>query len=892
MPDWKQPVLQRVRPLALQPAREADIVEELASHLDERYRELLAGGMAPPQAEQSVLEELESGDVLTERLRKTRQPAGREPAPLGSARKGNIMESLWHDFKVACRAMAQKPAFSLAVAGMLAVGVAGNTAIFSVFNGLFLRPLPFPEPGRLVDLDETAPKWNLERVGISDPDFDAWQRGNKTFAGMAFYATGRGANLVTADGGAERLKMAAVTHDLLRVLGLKPVVGRDILPEEDRPGAPNVILLGYDLWQRQFHGDRAVAGRVIKLSERPFTIIGVLPREAMIPPDVDAWVPLAADVTKGGSFYLGGLGRLQPGITIGQAKADLTRVHSSEPDNSDHITSPIIGPLRDRFLGNFRTISLILLGAVAVVLLIACVNIAGLMLVRGESRSREIAIRTAIGASRGRVARQLLVESSVLAMAGGILGVALGKLCLRGLISLMPVDLPRWVRFDLDGRFALFSIAVTTAAGLLFSLAPVLQAATLDTRNWLQESSRSTFGRGRRLTLSALVVGEISLALVLLTASGLLLQAFRKVLHQSPGFRPENVLTFTVRPSPVKYPKPEQNLAIFNSLLGSLRALPGVHDASAASTVPLDGHSGYFFVAEGGRIFGRTEQQPVVLNITAMPGYLKTMGIALAGGREFDDHDSQMDAPKVVMVSETFARLFWGTTDVVGRRIAYRGNDPKGPDWFRVAGVFRDMRHYGLDQEIRPQVFASFAVNWTNNMTIAMRASTDPHSLVNPAREAIQRIDPNLPMYNIRTMTERLDRSLWTRRAYSSLFVAFAAVAVLLAAAGIYGVISFSVSQQTREIGIRMALGARPGQVLARVLRHGMLLIALGVVLGAGVSQLVVGLLKSMLFGVSTRDLATYGAVILGVALVGLAANFLPARRAARIEPVQALRTE
>jgi putative ABC transport system permease protein len=317
-----------------------------------------------------------------------------------------------------------------------------------------------------------------------------------------------------------------------------------------------------------------------------------------------------------------------------------------------------------------------------------------------------------------------------------------------------------------------------------------------------------------------------------------------------------------------------------------------VTDASAASIVPLDGHSGYFFQVEGGRQFGENEQVPVVLNITAMPGYLKTMGIALMGGREFDDHDSEIKAPKVVLVNETFAKFYWGTTDVVGKRVAYRGGPASGIDWFRVVGVFRDTRHYGLDREVRPQVFASFAVNSTLGMTVAMRTAGDPHVVTNAAREEIQRLDSNLPMYNIRTMTERLDRSLWIRRAYSWLFVAFAAVAVLLAAAGIYGVISFGVSQRTREIGIRMALGARPGQVMGRVLAQGMLLVAVGIVIGLTVSQFTAGLLKTMLFGFSPRDVATYGAVILGVVVVGLAANYIPARRAARIEPVQALRTE
>jgi predicted permease len=359
-------------------------------------------------------------------------------------------------------------------------------------------------------------------------------------------------------------------------------------------------------------------------------------------------------------------------------------------------------------------------------------------------------------------------------------------------------------------------------------------------------------------------------------------------MHEDPGFRPDNVMTFTLRLAPVKYAKPEQWLAFYNGLVDRLRTIPGASAASAASIVPLDGHSGYFFSAEGGRQLGPKDANPVVLQVTALPGYLDTMGMTVKSGRAFEDRDSQIAAPKVVMVNETFAKFFWSRTDVAGRRIRW-GTD--GP-WFQVIGVVRDMRHYGLDQEVRPEVFASYAVNPVNGMTIAIRGRTEANSLVAPAREIIRQLDPDLPMYNIRSMSERLDRSLWTRRAYSWLFVAFAAVAIVLAAAGVYGVVSFAVSQRTREIGIRLALGARPIQVMRQVLGHGMALVSIGLTLGLVASQLTTGLLQSMLFGVSPRDLATYLAVGLGVALVGLAANYIPAKRAASIEPVKALRAD
>jgi len=891
MPDWNEAIRERLRRLNLDGAREAEIVEELAQHLGDRYAEMIAGGAAEDQALRSVREELEGSDLL-EGLRNARQAAATEPLGLGATGGAGALGGIGHDLKVALRTIRVSPAFSLTVVLMLALGVAGTTAIFSVFNGLFLRPLPFPNSDRLVDLNEAAPKWNLTQVSVSNPDYSAWTKGNSTFDGMAFFK-GDGANLSDSTGLVRRIQTAQVTHELLDVLGLKPALGRNFLPEEDRPGGAKVILLGYDLWRSLFHGDPNVSGRIVKLDEQPYTVIGVLPREAVLPPDAEAWLPLAADPNKGGQYYLDGIGRLKRGVSIDQGKADLMRVHKgmiqSVKAYVNTLTFPTVMPLRNRYLGDFRTVTHILLGAVGVVLLIACVNIAGLMMVRGEARSREIAIRAAVGASRGRIVRQLMTESLVLAGLGGATGVLLGKAFLAGMVSVMPDDVPHWIGFGWDGRFALFAILVTGAAAMLFGLAPALQAAAVDAGSCLQEASRSSMSRSRHRILSGLVICEIALACVLLVCSGLLIQAFRKVLHVDPGFRPDHMMTWRLELPDSKYPKAEQQLAAYSDLIARLKTLPGATAVSAASLIPLaGGHEGNFFIAEGAPPLRPNEQNPVVLTVAALPGYFETMGMTLLKGRWFTEQDQAAHAPQVVIVNETFARRFWPGQNPVGKRVRFDGETP----WMQVAGLARDTKHYGLDAEMRPEVFLPFGVHPESGLTLVVRTPMDASGLVAPVRETIRQVDPGLAMFEVRTMTEWLDRSLWPRRAGSWLLGAFAVVAILLAVAGIYGVVSFSVSRRTREIGIRIALGARPGDVMLRVLAGGMVLVAIGLAVGLAVSMAIANVLKSMLFGVSGWDLATYGTVAALVVSVGALANSIPARRAASVDPMRALRFE
>jgi putative ABC transport system permease protein len=642
-------------------------------------------------------------------------------------------------------------------------------------------------------------------------------------------------------------------------------------------------------------------GRVVKLDGQPYTVIGVLPRGAVFPDRAGLWTPVAADPNSPSGYYLNGLGRLKSGVSIEQAQAGLLRIHKAtilDGRKVNEITSPILTPLRDRYLGDFKTVSRILLGAVGIVLLIACVNIAALMMVRGCSRSREIAIRTAMGASRGRIVTQLLTENFVLAVCGALIGVPLGVACLHAMVSRMPAEMPQWINFSLDAWFALFCAAVTGAAAVLFGLAPTLQASRVDIRGSLQSAAgRTTAARGRRATLAALVISEISLALMLSVSAGLLVQAFRKVLSVDPGFRPENVLTFGISLPDAAYDKPEQKIAYYENLLARLRELPGVTAAGATSAPPLGGHWGGQFEAERGHVGARGEN-PVVLRIAATPGYFDAIGMTVLSGRTFDQQDSKPNSPLVAVVNQTFAKHFWGTENPVGKRIRY----PGGPDWYQVIGLLRDEKHDGLDQDAKPGVFLPYptAIRAANGddlrslrlMSIILRGSKDMAMLAGPAREIVRQLDADVPMYAIQTMPEKLEQSLWTRRAYSWLFGAFAFVAILLAAAGVYGIVSYAVSQRTQEVGIRVALGARPVQVLRQVLLGGMKLISIGVAAGLIGALWTTSLLSTLLFGVSSRDPVIYAAVVIGVTAVGLLANFLPARRAATLDPVQALRSE
>lgn len=827
-----------------------------------------------------------SETVSPDHDRPGRAPA-RHPAPKGSP----ALNQLASDLRYALRSLARQPLFTLLVVGMLALGIAGNVALFGVFNALFLKPLPFPDAERLVSLDEIAPRWDLDYVSIAYPDFHAWRRDNRTFEGMAVWDDSA-VNLAMGDG-AIRVDAAEVTHDMAEVLAIEPVVGRDLTAEDDAPGATPVVLLGHDLWRNRFGADPGVLGQTVRLDAEAHTVVGVLPAAAAFLGDADLWVPLAATPEEHTeSYYLKGIGRLRPGVDVERAREDLTRVHRSlvEERPVNETTSPRVDPLLERYLGPIRLGTTALLGVVGVVLLIACANVAGLMLARGTGRTREIAVRAALGAGRRRIVQQLLTESLMLAAGGAVVGGLGGVGILRALLSVAPDDLPGWVSFGVDLRFLAFTIVLTGVAALLFGLVPALRVARTDVQATLRvDSGRSSLDRGRRWLLDGLTVAEVGLAVVLLVGAGLYVRGFLQLQNVDPGFRSSDVLQFQVDLPEASHAGDEAQAGFYRSLLGRIRGLPGVRSAAAVTNAPLGGHSGFFVEVEGAPERDPDTPNPVVLERRITDGYLRTMGITLVRGRGLEEAESlDPELGGTILVNETFVRrLLPEGSDPLGQRVRYGGSP-----WLTIVGVTRDVRHYGLDQEMRPGIYVSFYAAPGPRMSVVAHTAVEPASITEAVRQTVRDLDPELPIFGVVTMSQALEDSLFNRRAATWVFGIFAAVALLMASGGLYGVMSYAVGQQSREIGIRRALGARSGGVVWRVLRRGLTLTGAGLLLGIPAAWGTATLLSSLLLGVRPDEPAVYVGVTTLLVAVAVLANLMPARRAAAINPMEALRRE
>jgi putative ABC transport system permease protein len=798
---------------------------------------------------------------------------------------------MFSDLRYAFRQLTKNPGFAAVAILTLALGIGACTAIFSVVNSVLLRPLDYPHSEQIVVIRET----NLPQFpefAASPPNYLDWAKQTKSWQYLAAYS-GAQINL-TGEGEPQRLVGVKATAHYFDVYGIRPAFGRWFLPEEDVNGKNHVAVLSYPCWQRVFGGDANAIGRLIQLDGDTYTVIGIAPSHFGQASKVDAWLPMGfkpdeLNADARGGHYLNVIGRLRPGVTLDQAKAELdvlaAQLARQYPD-SNKGWGVTMARILDFSVRDVRTVLYTLLGAVGCVLLIACANIANLLLARATARHREISIRTALGASRLRLVRQLLTESILLALTGGAMGVILARWGLDLLLALAPSTLPRTNDIQLDLPVLIFTILLSIFTGVIFGIAPALLAAHTDVQEGLKQGARgSTDARGR--LRGALVITEVAFALVLLGGAGLLARSFMRLTNVDPGFVPEHATVLRLALPEKKYEKPEQQLAFANSLLARLRVLPGVKVAGLTHSLPLisDWVLGF-------KIEGRPEIPPSDLPSTnyysVTPDYFRAMGIRLIRGRLFDAHDDSR-GPRVAVINETLARQFFPNEDPLGKRILVTN----GPDvWRQIVGIVADIKQYGVDKETTSQTYEPYAQYPFRSLNIVLRTEGSSTLLAGMLRPAVYAIDKDQPVGAIQPLEEILGATLAKQRFGMVLLIVFSGVALVIAAVGIYGVMAYSVVQRTGEFGIRMALGAQRSDVLRLVLSHAGKLVGLGLLIGLGATILASRVMDSMLFQTSAHDPLTFSLTILLLGAVALAACLLPARRATRVNPIEALRTE
>ncbi len=809
------------------------------------------------------------------------------------------MNNLWLDLRYGGRMLLKKPGFTLIAVLTLALGIGANTAIFSLVSAVLLRPLNFPESERLVMIWEGVAALGVTGDTPAPANYADWKAQSQSFADMAALEQ-RNYNL-TGDGEPEKIFAFGVGANFFPLLGAQPALGRNFTTDEDKPGASKVAIISHALWQSRYGGERSILGRDIELNGERYTVVGVMPPDFQFQvPDTRLWVPIALtpeQLANRDIHFLNVVARLKPGVTVAQANADIgaitERIATAYPDSSQGLSASVV-PLHDDLAGDVRRPFTMLLVAVAFVLLISCANIAGVLLSRAAARQREIAVRAALGASRWRIVRQLLTESLLLGVLGGSLGTLLALWTFTFLQQLVPAGLRTATTLQLDWPVLGFTLAVSLLAGVIFGLAPALAAAKTDLNEALKQGSgRTGFGAAQRWLRSSFVVAEVALSLVLLVGAGLLVQTLYKLRGQYADLHPEHVLTVRTQLLGDRYHEHEQRVPFYDGVLQRVAHLPGVVAAGYTTAVPLVWKGG----ANGLTLEGRQADANTIWNANhrqISPDYFSAIGIALRAGRAFNAQDNEHGVP-VAIINETMARKFWPGESPVGKRFKIGGMDDPTP-WLTVVGIVADVRQMGADAPVKAEMYVPY---WQKQpfafyapRDLVIRAAGEPTALVAAVRQAVHEVDPTQPLASIRTLDEVLGRETAQRRVGMILLTTFAGLALLLAALGIYGVLSYFVVQHTPEIGVRMALGAQSGDVLRLIIGKGMRLALMGVAVGLVGAFALTRLLGSLLFEVQATDPLTFGLLALLLTLVALVACYIPARRATKVDPMVALRYE